>query len=62
VQWKKQTSRAGEDPREQFLKKDDHGFDSLSYGLVGVPEPVFEKPRPRRGRQTLREILDAHGI
>ncbi len=64
VQWKKQISRAGEDPREQFLKKDDHGFDSLSYGLVGVPEPVFEKPKPvRLGRNvSINEVLAAQGF
>lgn len=64
VQWKKQTSRAGEDPREQFLKKDDHGFDSCSYGLVGVPEPVFEKPKPvRLGRNvSIQEALAAQGF
>ena len=39
LRWKPQTSKVGEDPREQFLKKDDHGFDALGYGLVGVPPP-----------------------
>lgn len=39
LRWKPQVSRVGEDPREQFLKKDDHGFDALGYGLVVVPPP-----------------------
>jgi poly(3-hydroxybutyrate) depolymerase len=39
LRWKPQTSRVGEDPREQFLKKDDHGFDSCTYGLCVVPPP-----------------------
>jgi hypothetical protein len=39
LRWKPQTGKLGEDPREQFLKKDDHGFDALGYGLVGVPPP-----------------------
>lgn len=39
LRWKPQTSRLGEDPREQFVKKDDHGFDSCSYGLCAVPPP-----------------------
>jgi hypothetical protein len=39
LRWKTQTGKAGEDPREQFLKKDDHGFDALGYGLCVVPPP-----------------------
>jgi hypothetical protein len=39
LRWKPQTSKAGEDPREVFLKKDDHGFDALGYGLCAVPPP-----------------------
>ncbi len=45
MRWKPQTSRLGEDPREQFVKKNDHGFDALGYGLVGVPPPDLPKPR-----------------
>ena len=61
---KPQTSRVGEDPREVFLKKDDHGFDSCSYGLSVVPEPLAEKPRPRNlgGRRTIREVLADEGF
>jgi hypothetical protein len=45
LRWKPQTSKLGEDPREQFIKKDDHGFDALGYGLVGVPPPDLPKQR-----------------
>jgi hypothetical protein len=46
LRWKPQTGKLGEDPREVFLKKDDHGFDALGYGLVGVPPP--DLPAPER--------------
>ena len=60
LRWKPQTSKAGEDPREVFVKKDDHGFDSCSYGLSVVPEPTAEKPKPRgfSRNQSARELLD----
>lgn len=43
LRWKPSTSTLGEDPREQFMKKDDHGFDALGYGLVGVPPPELSE-------------------
>lgn len=46
LRWKPQTSKAGEDPREVFLKKDDHGFDALGYGLCAVPPPGTIKADP----------------
>ena len=46
LRWKPQTSRIGEDPREQFVKKDDHGFDALGYGLIAVPPPNTEPVKP----------------
>ena len=60
LRWKPQTSKAGEDPREQFLKKDDHGFDALGYGLVGVPPPDLRTTpiKPRAGvNVSAREVL-----
>lgn len=48
LRWKPQTGKLGEDPREVFLKKDDHGFDALTYGLVGVPPPSLPPRRAPR--------------
>ena len=47
LRWKPQNSRVGEDPREQFLDKNKHGFDGLTYGLVGVPPPDVSTPVPK---------------
>lgn len=47
IRWKDTTNRLGEDPREQFVKVNDHGNDSLGYALVGVPPP--DDPTPPRG-------------
>lgn len=43
LRWDTARNTKGEDPREKFLKKDDHGFDALTYGLVGVPPPRTER-------------------
>jgi hypothetical protein len=45
LRWKPQENRLGEDPRETFVKKNDHGFDSLSYGLCAVPPPGILAPK-----------------
>ena len=62
LRWKPQSSRLGEDPREQFLKKDDHGFDAMSYGLVGVPPPSLPPRAPQKMQGVnvgLRQALEA---
>jgi hypothetical protein len=62
LRWDLTSNTKGEDPREKFLNRDKHGFDSFSYGLVGVPPPPDpEAPRPRDlslgidGQTALRE-------
>lgn len=59
LRWKEIRSRVGEDGREVFLKKADHGADSLGYGLVGVPLPRTPKPKPRSfaGNQPIEAIM-----
>ena len=47
LRWKPQASKIGEDGREQFVKKEDHGFDALSYGLCAVPPPDLSVEPPR---------------
>lgn len=39
LRWKPNNSRLGEEGREQFVKVNDHGFDALGYGILGVPPP-----------------------
>ena len=46
LRWKPVSNKLGEDPREQFVKKDDHGADALGYGLVGVPPPDLPRTAP----------------
>jgi hypothetical protein len=43
LRWKPKTSRLGEEPREQFVKIDDHGVDALGYAIVGVLPPLTKK-------------------
>lgn len=65
LRWDLTMNTKGEDPREKFVKKDDHGFDALTYGLVGVPPPNMpepEKPQPLPGvnvgaQAALAEVL-----
>jgi hypothetical protein len=44
LRWKQAVNKLGEEGREQFVKKDDHGFDALTYGLVAVPPPNMGLP------------------
>lgn len=46
LRWKDTTNRLGEEPREQFVKINDHGFDALGYGILGVPPPDTPTPPP----------------
>ena len=66
LRWKPAASKLGEDPREAFVKKDDHGADALGYGLVAVPPPEVAPALPPRdptigiGAQTaLKEWIGA---
>lgn len=46
LRWKDTTNRLGETPREQFVKVNDHGFDALGYGILGIPPPDVAQPPP----------------
>jgi hypothetical protein len=62
LRWKEQVSRSGEDPREKFVDKNKHGFDGLTYGLVGVPPPDTAPARPRKvlsGNMSAKAMLEA---
>jgi hypothetical protein len=62
LRWKEQVSRSGEDPREKFVDKNKHGFDGLTYGLVGVPPPDTAPARPRMvlsGNVSAQAMLEA---
>lgn len=64
LRWKPGNSRIGEDNKERFVKRDDHGCDSLGYGLVGVPLPIAAKAKPMRlgGNQGIKDVMAARGI
>ena len=47
LRWKDNTNSLGEQGKEQFLKVNDHGFDALTYGLVGVPAPDIPRAKPK---------------
>lgn len=49
LRWKPNHNRLGEEGREQFVKVNDHGFDALGYGILGVPPPG-EPDAPRKAR------------
>jgi hypothetical protein len=65
LRWKEQLSRSGEDPREKFVDKNKHGFDGLTYGLVGVPPPDLgdmarlRRRSPPSGNQSAQAMLEA---
>jgi hypothetical protein len=40
--YKENRSLTHEDPREEFHKEDDHGVDSLGYGIGNIPSPDDE--------------------
>jgi len=67
LRWDLTQNSKGEDPREKFVKKDDHGFDAMTYGLVGIPPPR-ERKKPvillddvNLDARTAREMLAREG-
>lgn len=63
LRWKPQVSKLGEDNREAFVKKGDHGVDALGYGIVGVPPPDLPSApwKPTRTRVNM-SAQDAFGL
>lgn len=45
LRWDKKAQETG--GRERFIKNNDHGFDSLGYGLIGTPPPGAPPTEPR---------------
>lgn len=46
LRWKNTSNRLGEEPREAFIKINDHGFDALGYGILGITPPTETPPPP----------------
>ena len=45
--YKENRSQTGEDAKEQFHKENDHGVDSLGYGIMPIPLDLEEQDKTR---------------